>query len=190
MSPHITYVCKSINFILWNMSRVRRFIDKDSCSHAMRALVLSRLDYANSLLAGCNIGNIKRLQKLQNKAARIIFQLPRHHSATPLLRTLHWLPVNDRIKFKTLLYVYKVLSGIAPSYLNDNIAIYKPSREGLRSASDTSRLVVPFARKKIGSCSFRVSGAKLWNTLPSSIRSCHTVATFKCQLKTHLFTLV
>ena len=112
MTPHITATRKSINFTLWNMSRIRKFIDRDSCSHAMRALVLSRLDYANSLLAGCSTGDIKRLETLQNKAARIIFRVPRLESATPLLNTLHWLPVKKRIIFKALLYVYKVLNRL------------------------------------------------------------------------------
>ena len=109
-----------------------------SCSHAMRALVLSRLDYANSLLAGCNTGDIKRLETLQNKAARIIFRVPRLESATPLLNTLHWLPVKKRIIFKTLLYVYKVLNGLAPEYLTQFISLYTVPREGLRSAKTLS----------------------------------------------------
>ena len=46
MSDHITSLCKSVNYILWNLSRIRRFIDHDAASNAMRALVLSKLDYA------------------------------------------------------------------------------------------------------------------------------------------------
>jgi hypothetical protein len=53
MCDHITSMCKSINFLLWNMSKIRRFITDDACSNAMRALVLSKLDYANALLTCC-----------------------------------------------------------------------------------------------------------------------------------------
>ena len=187
MTPHIRAMCKSINFTLWNMSRVRKFIDRDSCSHAMRALVLSRLDYANSLLAGCNIGDVSRLKKLQNKAARIIFRVPRLESATPLLDTLHWLPVKKRVIFKTLLYVYKVLNGLAPAYLTQFISIYVAPREGLRSANDTLRLDVPVMQLKIADGSFSSFGPRYWNKLPITIRTSANVATFKRQLKTHLF---
>ena len=154
MAPHITAVCKSVNFMLWNMSRVRKFIDRDSCCHAMRALVLSRLDYANSMLSGCTIGDVNRLQKLQNKGARIIFQVPRLVSATPLLYSLHWLPVKERIMFKTLLYVFKVVNGLAPVYLNEFISTYTVPRPGLRSAQDNLRLEVPATRLKIADGTF------------------------------------
>ena len=153
----------------------------------MRALVLSRLDYANSLLAGCNTGDIKRLETLQNKAARIIFRVPRLESATPLLNTLHWLPVKKRIIFKTLLYVYKVLNGLAPAYLTQFISLYTVPREGLRSAKDTLRLNVPKTQLKISDGSFSSFGPKNWNKLPVPIRTSQTVANYKTQLKTHLF---
>ena len=74
MSPHITSLCKSLNFFLWNISPIRRFIDQETCNTTVRALVLSKLDYANALLLGCKKADILRLQRLQNKAAQIIFK--------------------------------------------------------------------------------------------------------------------
>ncbi len=189
MSTQVTSICRSVNFILWNISRIRRFIDSDSCNHAMRALVLSRLDYANSLLAGCSAANISRLQKLQNKAARIIYQVSRRHSITPLLESLHWLPVSKRIMFKILLHVYKTLNGHSPTYLTDSIKVYQPSRQGLRSAKDTSKLVIPHFHRRAGDRAFSVAAPKMWNTLPPTLRSCTTVNGFKSQLKTYLFTI-
>ena len=180
MTPHIIATRKSINFTLWNMSRIRKFIDRDSCSHAMRALVLSRLDYANSLLAGCNTGDIKRLETLQNKAARIIFRVPRLESATPLLNTLHWLPVKKRIIFKTLLYVYKVLNGLAPAYLTRFISLYTVPREGLRSAKDTLRLNVPKTQLKISDGLFSSFGPKTGTNYPGS---CHQNISNCCHLQ-------
>jgi hypothetical protein len=187
MAPHVTSMHKSINFTLWNISRVRKFIDRDSCSHAMRALVLSKLDYANSLLAGCNIGDINRLQKLQNKATRIIFHVPCLVSATPLLNTLHWLPVKNRIIFKALLYVFKVINGVAPAYLHQLISIHVAPREGLRSSRDTLRLNVPVMRLKIADGTFSSFGPKHWNSLPLGIRNSSNTIIFKKQLKTYMF---
>ncbi len=129
MSDHVTSLCKSVNFLLWNMARIRRFLDRDACSNAMRALVLSKLDYANALLSGCKNRDVARLQRLQSRAARIVFQVSRRHSTSPLLDSLHWLPVDKRIKFKTLLYIYKALNDLSPVYLTDCIATHLPSRE-------------------------------------------------------------
>ncbi|XP_072025395.1 uncharacterized protein [Amphiura filiformis] len=117
MSNHITSICKTVNFLLWNLSRIPRFVTEDASSNAMRALVLSKIDYANALLSGCRSKDVARLQRLQNRAARIIFQVPRRHSSSPLLNSLHWLPIDKRICFKVLLYIYKTLNDLAPPYL-------------------------------------------------------------------------
>jgi len=187
MSDHITSMCKSINFILWNLAKIRRFIDQDASSNAMRALVLSKLDYGNALLIGCKCKDLARLQRLQNRAARIVYQVPRRHSTSPLLNSLHWLPVEKRIRFKILLHVFKVLNGLSPIYLTDYIATYIPSREGLRSEVDVTRLVIPRSTRKMGDSSFSVSGPTLWNQLPQTIRTSLTVEIFKKCLKSYLF---
>ena len=187
MSDHVTSVCKSINFILWNLSKIRRYITKEACSNAMRALVLSKLDYANALLSCCRGKDTTRLQRLQNRAARIVFQVPRRHSSLPLLNSLHWLPVDKRIQFKVLLHIYKTLNGLSPVYLEECVKTHKPSRDGLRSSKDQSRLTIPRSQKYIGDGSFSVFGSRLWNNLPLSIRSSPSVHIFKRSLKTHLY---
>ena len=187
MSDHVTLLCKSVNFLLWNLARIRRFIDHNAASNAMRALILSKLDYGNALLSSCKNKDVARLQRLQNRAARIVFQVPRRHSSSPLLASLHWLPIDKRIKFKILLHIYKALNDLSPVYLTECIAIHLPSREGLRSSVDTTRLVVPRSTRRIGDRSFSVYGPSLWNQLPISIRSSSTVCNFKHSLKTHMF---
>ena len=188
MSAQVTAVCKSVNFILWKMSRIRKYVDFDTCNHAIRSFVLSRIDYANALLAGCPNKDITRLQRLQNKAARIIFQVTRRARPTAsLLQELHWLPINERIIFKILLYVYKARNNLAPGYLINSLVQYLPTRTGLRSGDDPHRLVQPIPRRKIGECSFSVHAPQLWNTLPIDIRSAPNTNIFKQRLKTHLF---
>jgi hypothetical protein len=187
LSDHVTAMCKSINFHLWNLSRIRRFITEEACANAMRALVISKLDYANALLSCCRNKDIARLQRLQNRAARIIFQVPRRQSASPLLDSLHWLNIDKRIKFKILLYIYKALNGLSPVYLSDSISIHTPSREGLRSSQDHNRLVIPRCYRRNGDRSFSAFGSKLWNHLPLSIRSLPSVQAFKRSLKTHMY---
>ncbi|KAI4901564.1 hypothetical protein NFI96_009438, partial [Prochilodus magdalenae] len=83
----------------------------------VQSLVISRLDYCNSLLAGLPLRAIRLLRLVQNAAARIIFNLPKFTHVTPLLRSLHWLPVVARIRFKTLMLAYKAKNGPAPPYL-------------------------------------------------------------------------
>ena len=74
-------------------------LTKDACSHALRSLVLSRLDYSNSLLINISKTDIERLQRIQNRAARIVLKARKHDTATPLLKELHWLPVYRKKNF-------------------------------------------------------------------------------------------
>ena len=96
MKSHVSSLCRSINFHLRNLSRICPFIDRSTCAHAVRSLILSRLDYSNSLLGGLSATDTQRLQKLQNRAACLIYQVSRRTSVTPLIHELHWLPVQQR----------------------------------------------------------------------------------------------
>ena len=72
LSSHVNYLRRSINFQIRNLWRIRRFVDQDSCHHAVRALILSRLDYCNGLFTILSTREITRLQRLQNSAARLV----------------------------------------------------------------------------------------------------------------------
>ena len=114
MASHITNVSRTFTFHLRNISRIRRYIGKDTCHHAVRSLILSRIDYCNGLLSPLPKSYTLRLQRLQNWAARLVFTVNRQQDPKPLLKSLHWLPVKQRISFKLLLYVFKSLNGMAP----------------------------------------------------------------------------
>ena len=109
MSQHVTNLCKSVNWQIRNLTRIRRFLDQDTCANLVRTLILSRLDYCNILFNGMLQKDLYRLQKLQNKCARLVYRMPKSTHVTPLLKDLHWLRIEKRIIFKTLLYVYKPL---------------------------------------------------------------------------------
>ena len=146
MSAHITQLCRSLNWHIRNLSRIRRFLNFNACHNAVCALILSKLDYCSCLLNGITKKEITRLQKLQNRCARLIFQKPRHTHTAPLLKELHWLPVNQRINFRTLVHTYKSLKSSAPDYLSSLLSIQTCSYS-LRS-SDGVSLTVPQVTKK------------------------------------------
>jgi hypothetical protein len=80
------------------------------------SLILTRLDYCNSMLFGLAAIQIRRLQAVQNAAARLMFGIPRSQHISDALITLHWLRVTERIRFKTAVIVYKLLHGLLPRY--------------------------------------------------------------------------
>ncbi|KAI4888278.1 hypothetical protein NFI96_012149 [Prochilodus magdalenae] len=101
-SAHIANLTWSCRFLLYNIRRIRPFLSQEATQLLVQSLVILRLDYCNSLLAGLPLRVIRLLQLVQNAAARLIFNLPKFTHVTPLLRSLHWLPVVARTRFKTL----------------------------------------------------------------------------------------
>ncbi len=183
---HIAKTARSCRFALHNIRKIRPFLTKHAAQLLVQALVISRLDYCNALLAGLPSNAIKPLQMIQNAAARQVFNEPKRAHVTPLLISLHWLPVAARIKFKTLMLAYRTTTGSAPAYFHSLMTIYIPSRS-LRSTSER-RLVVPSQRgTKSLSRTFSFTVPGWWNELPTPIRNAESLTIFKQHLKTHLF---
>ena len=140
MASCVNQTCRNLYFHIKNISKIRTFISEDIAKKLVTTLVLSKLDYCNSLFAGVHDVTLKRLQIAQNSAARMIKGKGRRCHITPILRELHWLPVQMRIKYKICLFVYKCLNNEAPIYLSSMIEKYVPPRR-LRSSEDTTILV-------------------------------------------------
>jgi len=127
-----------------------------------------------------------KLQSLQNAAARLVTGARKFDRITPVMRELHWLPVRQRIRFKTAVLVFKCLRGLAPEYLSEYCKL-TTGRSRLRSAN-ACLLSVPCTRTTYGDRSFAVSGPLAWNRLLVALRSSDvTEETFRRHLKTFLF---
>src|SRR4029434_167176 len=106
------------------------------------------------------------------------------HTSPPLLIELHWLPVAARIKFKSLMLAYRVLTGSAPTYLNA-LATANHTPTTLRSSSER-RLALPVVHARQPRL-FSFVVPRWWNELPSTTRAGRSLSTFKKLLKTQLF---
>ena len=187
MKHQVMNVVKCANYHLRNISRIRKYLTTESAKQVVVSLVLSRIDYCNALLFGVSSGLVHQLQLVQNTAAKLIFRKKKFDHVTPLLVSLHWLPVDKRIIFKILLLVYKCLHNMAPIYLKNLIRI-KQNNRTLRSSYDTTRLKEGKARLiNYGDRAFYIYAPKLWNNLPIEIRKSKSLELFKRHLKTHLF---
>ena len=128
---------------------------------------------------------VGRLQRIQNAAARLVTLTRKRSHITPVLRGLHWLPVGYRIKYKILLIVFKAINNLAPEYIAQLLQPHNPRRM-LRS-TDKSLLSEPRSNRSWGDRSFSVAAPRLWNALPSHLKSISSLPQFKTALKTHLF---
>ena len=185
---HIETKCKAAMLNIFRIRAARKNLTRSECNKLMVALVLSHLDSANSLLGSLPKSSINKMQVVQNIAAKITIGKGKYDSATRCLQTSHWLPIKERIAYKIVSLVFKCLHGEAPPYLERLVKYNKPSRRGLRSEGDKTRLLVPkTSRKTFAACSFSVLGPELWITRPRKLHKIDNYTTFKKELKTHLF---
>ncbi|XP_068729146.1 uncharacterized protein [Montipora capricornis] len=188
MDCHINKMCKTLSFHLYNISRIRKYLCKDSTRTLVHAFITARIDYCNGLLYGLPAAQLNKLQRIQNSAVRLVCSLPRFCHISPTLFSLHWLPVCFRIEFKLLILAFKVIHGLAPQYITDLINVKQQfGRMMLRSQSELQLLPPRTITKTLGGRSFMASTPKLWNRLPSNIRAVNDLNCFKTLLKTHLF---
>ena len=187
MEKHIANVCRAGWACIRRIGKLHKYLDEAATEKLAHAFITSRIDCCNSLLLGLPDKMILHLQRLQNATARLVCCAKRSEHITPILHRLHWLPVQKRIIFKTLLLTFKGLHNMAPAYLCELISRYKPRRT-LRSSTLTLLEVPPLPRTvSYGARTFAAQAPSLWNELPESISSIDSISHFKKSVKTHLF---
>ena len=162
-------------------SHIGHCLDDQTASLITHAFINSRLEYANSILLGSPNYVINKLQRIQNSFARIVLQSDCQAHSEPLLRQLHWLPVQSRIRFKLATITDKALYTNSPQYLASLIYYHQPVRS-LRSSNQHYHLPTK-CTTNFGSRTFRCSAPAIWNSIPLVIRSLQTIDAFKRGLK-------
>ena len=178
--------CKSASFALYKLGKVRQFLDAKTTKKLVQAFVICHLDYCNSLLYNISDSQLHKLQAIHNAAARLITRTKKNSHITPILKQLHWLPVQSRIVFKILLLTYQCRHSMAPEYLSKFLVRYAPSRN-LRSTQKNFLQCPIITTKFYGERSFAHAAPTLWNAVPCYIKEAPTVLQFKTALKTFLF---
>jgi len=201
-SQHISAISKSCLYHIRDLRRIRNTIDQTTASTIATSLIHSKIDYCNSLLLNLPANQTNRLQLVLNSAARAVAKTPKFHHITPILKSLHWLKINERIHYKVLSLTYKSLQTGHPSYLRSLLS-FAPNRSTRSSSLLTLNRPSNSSRLKITNRSFYHSAPILWNSLPPYLRliSHHPCSTpsfnsfpsdlstslFLKKLKTHLF---
>ena len=185
MNVHINKTCNACFYQIYNIRSIRKYLTRWDTKVLVHSLVTSRIDYCNSLLYGVAQCNLLKLQRVQNAAARLVCGESKYCHITPILQNLHWLPVKYRIWFKILLFVFKSVHTLSPTYICNLIQLGR-SPYFLRSCQ-LKLHVPPCTYNKLGERAFMVAGPQLWNQLPCRIRCQQTLGGFKREVKTFLF---
>ena len=184
---HISAIRSSYIYHIWDLQRIRRYLDPESAKLLANALVSSRFDYCNSLLSGIAETDLTKLQRIMNSLASVVTKSPPFTRSVPLLRSLHWIPVKYRVHFKVCLLTYKALHEEQPVCFRSSIATFLPSRSVRSSRGIT--LSVPRIKTNTGARAFGSCAPSLGTTfhclsiqppqlLPSEDVSKHTSSTW------------
>ena len=170
------------------MRQVRRRIGREVTQQLVLALIMSRLNYCNSVLAALPTSTLKHPEC--SCPTRLVFCLSRSNHNMPTLIQLHWLLVSYRIKFKLCCLVHAIHYGCSPAYLTETVQSVGASRLrcGLRSSSTSSMdYSLPQLHTKFDEQAFSHAGSATWNSLPDHIRTVADPVSFRILLKSHYF---
>ena len=187
----LEYSISSCYYYIRQLRSIRRSLTTDSALALVLALIHTRLDYCNGVLAGLPVHQINQLQSIQRGAAHFVLWFPvRSSLSNRMTSELHWPLYPQRITFKLCIFAYKCNHGMAPSYLSDLCVglANVPARSNLRSVSNSDLLFSGINRGRLGTRGFSYACPTAWNSLNDYLKiDTLTFGAFKKQLKTYLF---
>ncbi|XP_061442164.1 cytochrome c oxidase subunit NDUFA4 isoform X1 [Rhineura floridana] len=189
MEAQISAVSRAAWYQLHLIRRLQPYLPVHQLPLVVHALVTSRLDYCNALYVGIPLKTVRKLQLIQNAAARLLTNSRRRDHITPVLFDLHWLPVVFRAQFKVLVLTFKSLHGSSPVYLTERLQRHQLCRP-TRSATQGRLSIPPTKTARLAGTrerAFSVAAPTLWNSLPQDLRHASSLNVFRKALKTWLF---
>ena len=174
---HIEKLSKKIASGIGALKRIRPFVPHKTLLFIYNSLVKPHFDYCNVVWGSCNKTLVNKLQKLQNRAARVLTSSTFDTSTEYFFQVLSWRKLESQRQIQKACMVYKSLNGLAPGYLRSRFVERSAVTDySLRNTKD--KLAVPLPRINFLKNSFRYSGAVLWNRLPTHVRQARTLESF------------
>ena len=191
MERQINSVKKKCCWTMTSLRTIRKYLNEKVKLMLVKQLIISKLDYCNSLYFNLPKKRLKKLQSVLNGGIRFIYNITdRNEDLTPYYKKAHILPIEHRLFFKVCLLCFKVVNGIAPEYLCALVEIanddFRTSRT--RAAEDNTLMKLPkMSRLKASNRRFSNYAPEAWNSIPKELRSIADPTAFKGKLKNYLY---
>ena len=179
---HIDEISKKVSAAISALKRIRSYISQDTAARVYQGLIEPYFSYCAPVWDGIGSKLSDKLQKLQNRAARVITRSSYDTSSSSVLEELRWNNLYTNRNMQKAILMYKVTNNLTPMYLQD-LFVTRVSHYSLRDSE--GKLFLPKPRTDYLKRSFSYSGASLWNSLPESLRSSLSLSSFKRSLKTN-----
>ena len=168
---HIEYIASKVSSGIGALKKLKEFVDRDTLVLVYNALIQPHFDYCCEVWDELGKGLGERLQKLQNRVARVIMNFKNEHGQSILARTaLRWTSLEERRALMKAKLMYKTVNQLAPQRLC-NIFQSSNTVNSYNLRGSSTGLFIPRPRTEFFKKSFSYSGAKLWNRIPENIRN-------------------
>ena len=182
-NKHIEVISKKISSGIGAVRKLKPHVDHNTLICAYNALVLPHFDYCCEVWDTINLTLCNRLQKLQNRAARIIVGRINEHGQSELaLAELNWKTLSERRAQFVASQMYKITHDLAPKRLS-NIFHETPSSRHYNLRGSSTKLCLSQPKTDYLKKSLSYRGAKLWNSLSDNIRNKESLAAFKSSIR-------
>ena len=160
---HVDYICQKVSKRIGMLSRIRDFIDVKSSKLIFNSMILSLVDYCSVVWSNCADKHIARIQRLQNRAARVILRKGKRTHINDMLDELKWCNIKDRMLLQDACMAYRCVNKNVPSYLqNIFVKNHEIHTYNTRSAN---KIHLNAVRSNSGKRCFEYRAAILWNLL-------------------------
>ena len=183
-NDHVTKNASNCLHKLIQISRIKHLLDRKTLILLMNCFVFSKLLYCSTVWSNTSRSNIKKLQLVQNFAARIVLGLRKFDHISQGIRSLNWLSVCDRLYLNDAIMIFKCIYNLVPRYLAEKF-IFR-SQTNIRNTRQSNHLNILRCRLATGQRSFSYRGAKLWNNLSDDLKNVNSVKAFKLKLTKQL----
>ena len=185
-NEHIQALSSSCLSKLGQISRVKHIFDESTLAKIIDTLVISKINYCASVWSNTSDMNIKKIQLIQNCAARLITGLSKYDHISSTLESLNWLPMKEHLLYRDTILTFKCINGLAPSYLCDKFE--KRNEIHDRDTRNNKKIQIPQYHTTCGQRTFKYRATKIWNALDEQLKSINSVNLFKSKLKLEFLT--
>ena len=165
---------------------LQHIFDESTLDKIIDTLVISKINYCASVWSNTSDMNIKKIQLIQNCAARLITGLSKYDHISSTLESLNWLPMKEHLLYRDIILTFKCINGLAPSYLCDKFE--KRNEIHDRDTRNNKKLQIPQYRTTCGQRTFKYRATKIWNALDEQLKSINSINLFKSKLKLEFLT--
>ena len=176
-SPHITKVCRIVSQKVFQLSKIKNFLDIEARKHFYHAHIQSLFDYVSTIFDTCSANTIRPLRSIHRRAIKIVRLAS--SSLTPQdYIDLNILPLSLKLQLNKSVFMYKIMNGLAPPSLTSKFQV--------NSSRYSDNILIPKPRVDIFKTSLLYSGGTLWNSMPKFIKDSRSIDTFKLHYKSYL----